>query len=572
MFLKSLKIESENKVIRNIIFHKGMNLIVDETPTDVSNQQQSGNNVGKTTILRLINFCLGGKAKNIYQDPEFPRKSNEMIKKFLTQEKVIITLTLQEDLDNDASKLIIIRRNFLARNKKIIEINRQSILDMDFDIELKKIFFNSLDSKPTFKQIKAKNIRDEAERLENTVKVLGGFGKDEEYEALYLFWLGVDIVDAEKKRSLLEEQKFERKILNRLQKDESKSTLQQFLAILKRDIETLEKQKDNFNLNENYEADLKTLNQVRTSLNSHGSEISRLNFRKELIEESREDLEKESFKEDTNQVARLYEQAKVLIPNIQKSFKETVDFHNQMILEKIKYITQELPSLNQKLNSIKEDIRVLLLKEKTYVEKLKKAGVIEELQEIVGELNKLYEQKGRHEEKLNQLIESIEKLNTIEGELDLIDKGIQSKDSLIQERVKLFNKYFSEISNNLYGEKFALSANFEKQVRTNNSFYKLSIDSLSGRVGTGKKKGEIVAFDLAYIKFADKQEIDCLHFILHDQMEVVHDNQISGLLKEVLKTNCQLVIPILKDKLPNELLDKKYEILSLSQNIKLFKI
>ncbi|MGR3318811.1 MAG: DUF2326 domain-containing protein [Candidatus Anammoxibacter sp.] len=92
------------------------------------------------------------------------------------------------------------------------------------------------------------------------------------------------------------------------------------------------------------------------------------------------------------------------------------------------------------------------------------------------------------------------------------------------------------------------------------------------RVGTGKKKGEIAAFDLAYIKFADKQRIECLHFILYDQMEVVHGNQISGLLREVQKTNCQLVVPILRDKLPEDLKEKEYEILSLSQNDKLFRI
>ncbi len=52
MFLKSLKIENNGTVIRNIEFHKGINLIIDETKT--SDRKESGNSVGKTTVLRLI--------------------------------------------------------------------------------------------------------------------------------------------------------------------------------------------------------------------------------------------------------------------------------------------------------------------------------------------------------------------------------------------------------------------------------------------------------------------------------------------------------------------------------------
>jgi uncharacterized protein YydD (DUF2326 family) len=71
MFIKSLQISDTDGVVRLINFHLGMNLIVDETET--SNEQLTGNNVGKTTVLRLINFCLGSDGKEIYTDPETKR-------------------------------------------------------------------------------------------------------------------------------------------------------------------------------------------------------------------------------------------------------------------------------------------------------------------------------------------------------------------------------------------------------------------------------------------------------------------------------------------------------------------
>ena len=51
MFLKQLIISTEKEIIREIPFHKGLNLIVDE-----SNDQVTGNSVGKTTVLNTRDY------------------------------------------------------------------------------------------------------------------------------------------------------------------------------------------------------------------------------------------------------------------------------------------------------------------------------------------------------------------------------------------------------------------------------------------------------------------------------------------------------------------------------------
>ena len=67
MLLKSIVISKiGGEIIRDIFFRDGLNLIVDETPT--ISGKETGNNVGKTTVLKLIDFCLGASAKNIYTD------------------------------------------------------------------------------------------------------------------------------------------------------------------------------------------------------------------------------------------------------------------------------------------------------------------------------------------------------------------------------------------------------------------------------------------------------------------------------------------------------------------------
>lgn len=127
MFLKKVIIQNKNSIIRDISFHKGINLIVDETPVG-SSQQATGNNVGKTTVLRLVDFCFGADGKNIYQDTEFNKQPNTTIENFLKDNEIIITVVLVDNLDESKVE-VVIRKNFLARNKKLQEINGENIIN-----------------------------------------------------------------------------------------------------------------------------------------------------------------------------------------------------------------------------------------------------------------------------------------------------------------------------------------------------------------------------------------------------------------------------------------------------------
>ncbi|MFC5653738.1 hypothetical protein ACFPYJ_32420 [Paenibacillus solisilvae] len=74
MYLKELIISALNDTIRRIEFHLGANLIVDETTG--KSDLETGNNIGKTTVLALVDYCLGGDAEQIYIDPETKKKLN----------------------------------------------------------------------------------------------------------------------------------------------------------------------------------------------------------------------------------------------------------------------------------------------------------------------------------------------------------------------------------------------------------------------------------------------------------------------------------------------------------------
>jgi uncharacterized protein YydD (DUF2326 family) len=289
-------------------------------------------------------------------------------------------------------------------------------------------------------------------------------------------------------------------------------------------------------------------------------------MRKSLIIESEEELEKELSKIDPSQIASLYRRAQSLIPDIQTSFEDTVKFHNELIGEKLEYITRELPDLDQSIKKSKNEILTLREQEDQLSEKLQKLGVTDDLERIITELNKQYERKGNLEEQKRLWESSNDKLTRIESELDSINQGISSKDQLIQSRIREFNKYFSEMSNRLYGEYYLLSS------QKNDKGYNLIVTNVEGNPSTGKKKGQIAAFDFAYIQFAEALELNYLHFIMHDQLENIHDNQINTIVQVANSLNAQFIVPILRDKIPDNINVDQYEVLSLSQHQKLFRI
>ena len=69
-----------------------------------------------------------------------------------------------------------------------------------------------------------------------------------------------------------------------------------------------------------------------------------------MIEESKQELESSISHIDLQQLRILYNEVTANISGIQKTFEELVAYHNNMVVEKVKYISQDLPQLTEKLN------------------------------------------------------------------------------------------------------------------------------------------------------------------------------------------------------------------------------
>lgn len=570
MFIKKLIITTPKEIIRDIEFKSGLNLIIDNTPT--TDVKLTGNNVGKTTVLKLVDFCLGAAPSTIYTDTENKKEVYDLVKNYLVDEEVEITLILVEDLNDPNSKEIVIQRNFLYRKNTIRNINGKAVLDKDFEDELLKLLVpHQKSEKPTFRQIISHNIRYKDESINNTLKTLDRYTSDVEYETLYLFLLGCTFNDGAKKQALLTKMKQEETFKERLEKKQTKTAYEIALSMIEDEISVLDEKKSSFNINEDFENDLEKLNNIKYRINKTSSMISKMNIRKNLIEESKTELEQSISLIDLKQLETLYSEATVNVAGIQKTFADLVAYHNNMLVEKAKFIAADLPSLVDKIKEEEKMMATLLTTEKELSEKIAKGDSFEELEKVIVELNEKYRTKGEYESIISQLDEVDNNIKELNGEIKIIDDKLFSNDfeEILKIQIKKFNKHFSAISQDLYGEKYALK--YDKITNKNNQqVYKFS--AFNANMSSGKKQGEILCFDLAYILFADEEDIPCLHFLLNDKKELMHDNQLVKVADFVQNKNIQLIVSILKDKLPEGIIKKAHVAVELSQESKLLKI
>ena len=570
MFLKSLTISSSDKIIREITFRKGINLIVDETP--VNDDKATGNNVGKTTVLKLIDFCLGANPKIIYVDPESKRDIYTLVKEFLLDNKILITLILKENLDNENSPEILIERNFLSYKRKIQKINNEHLTEEEFELKLLQLIIpRHYAEKPTFRQIISHNIRYKDENINNTLKTLDKYTSDAEYETLYLFLFGCDFTEGNFKQEILEKIRQENIYKNRIEKQQTKTAYETALALIDSEIEDLNKKKNSFNLNKNFEDDLDRLNKIRYEINKASSKINKITIRKNLIIEAEQELNSRKSDIDLEQLRLIYQQATNKTDNLQKTFDDLVKYHNQMIIEKVKFIKKELPDIKKNIQEEQMHLAKLLQEEEEISFKISKSDAFNELEDLIVELSEKFRKKGEYENVIQQLKEVEENIDNCTEQLSKIDNELFSNDfkQTVQNQLNKFNKYFASISNKLYDEQYAVRYDIIIN-RKKQQLYRFS--AFNTNLSSGKKQGEISCFDIAYTIFADEENIPCLHFLLNDKKELMHNNQLVKISEFVDKNNIQFIASILKDKLPKELDRENYFVVKLSQQDKLFKI
>lgn len=567
MFIKELIIQKTNpnkEIIRKIEFNlKGLNLIVDETK-DIPDH--TGNSVGKTTVIKIIDLCLGASSVgSLYKDKD-TKSENIEVKNLLEDFKVEAELILTDKVNEFK-----ITRPLYNRGKR--KINDEVLNKDEYELKLKEILFNSIEDKPTLRQLIPRFVRIEEKQLDNIINYLT-MTSNETYELINLFLLKVEDEKLLSKKNILEERR--RHLNNKLDyfiKDENISSLDflnQRKSIIDKDLECLSKQRSKIDYVEIYKDEINKKSKVIEEIELLNSEIDLLQFKSNMVKKSISELQNDKFNIDIYKINEIYRQAKIYNDNLEKTFEDVVNFHNAMIDNRVKFIKSKLSSVE---NDINEKImhRDRLIKEKMDLSlDLLDQGLLNNLEKINSEIDSLNIEKGEILKSIKILEDINDSISNINNEIINIDNEMTNSSS--NERFEKFNEYFVDYSSKLYNEKYIFVHN--KNWRNRKSESPFTVGNLKGNLGTGKKRGLIMAFDLAYLKYVDYYNIKAPHFIIHDKLENTHINQLRTIFELCANINGQYIVPILKERvssIDNDII-KQATILELSEENKLFKI
>ncbi len=560
MFLSRLIVQKGERIIQDIPFKRGLNLIIDETPTA---NKKSGNNVGKTTMVRVIDYCLGGKCEKIYKDRE-TNTENKEVKKFLQSSQVRIKLFLEEAKDGQLHEII---RSY---GEKSI-INGEEKTENEFKQDLNQILFRLDVSKPSSRELLGKFIRTENYQLDNIYKFLYPQTKrpKDVYEYIYLYLFGFQNHKATIRKNDLNENI--KKIIDRVKalSPYKEGALTQIIRALDTDINIFEKKLKNFEISNSHKENLESLKEIRGEISQLSVNISNIDIQIKLNNQTLKNLEKTRSSIDPKLLHNIYDQANAYVETLQKSFEEALDFHNSMIRNKMNFVNKHLSSLIQNRNKMKERMDIFFEEERKFLRELSSKGALDDLIKCNQELSSLKEKRGEKNGILKEKKELEEELNQYNEELKNINNKMLEFKGRLDKELEDFNTLYRKITKELYDEEYIFSCEIDR-----NSRYDFSLSTMHGTVGSGKKKGQILAFDLAYLNFLEKKEANICRFQINDRLEEVHLNQLKRAFEIANNIDGQFIVPILRDRI--EALGKDYiqenKIITLSQEQKFFKL
>lgn len=518
--MKLSKLYSNHPVVfEPIFFNDGFNVVLGQI-TDLTNTKRDTHNLGKTTLVKLLDFMLLAKKAN----GQFLFKNIKVFNEF------VFFLEIQL---YDGSFLTI--RRSVATNTKI-SFKTHAEKHQDFtqatdgtwnhhDVVLDraklllegKLRFDVL-SNYHYRKITGYLVRSQGD-FRSVFKLDKHRGKDIDWKPYMADLLGFDgTLATEHYNKQVEVSKLNQQI-SALSYFDTNSASQELSAIDNKillrnsELSKLRRFIDSFNFSETDQASIELL------VSRIDQDIANKNMLeyslKNNINRIRESLNTESIKFNTDKIMSLFNEASIIFPDqIAKSFDQLIDFNISITEERNSYLREELTSLQRELASIESELTALnearsnhlsFLAETDLVIKFKESS--QNVSDIQADVSFLEYQK-----------ETIEKILFLETSIKKLDVELESIENRLQENVtnvhkdseNIFAKIrisFNDIISRVLDKEGSITVflnrqgNFEFEANYQNK----SGNSTSEGDGDSYQKLLCIAFDLAVsLAYIDK--------------------------------------------------------------------
>ena len=556
MRIINLKIKENipnGKIIQNISFNKkGLNLIVDDS-------EKKGNNVGKTTVLRIIDICLGARhRKFIYFDSE-TQATNLKLKKYIHESLISAVLTIEKD-----SKSHVLEVELFEKGKRKIDNIEKG--ETEYNKTLKKLIFSNVDDKPTFRELIPKFVRiDQKGDNSKFIKYLTNGGNVKKYEAIYSFLFRFappeEVSNKLQLKSKIDELEKDIKKLGKFHGFKNKGELEQKLNAINSTIKNLENSLETQIDAEKFKEREEDTKKIRLEYQEMRDKLNELEFEQKYISDilNNEKKKQEKSSLDKKVLETLYTEVVGIFDGLNKTFDELIEFNKQLSTNKINYYNRLLKETNDKINLLEKEKDALFMEEKDKIISVKVED-IDEYYNLKKELDDYYERRGA----VSEIIASIEKLEEQKKNFDDDLKEYPDEEEIQKTQLEAFNEIFRGYSKKINGSTLFIYLS-ENGIP--------AVGDLDSGLGTGTRKALISSFDISYYEFSKVKEIDGPKFLIHDVLETMETESLENMI-DIIKTNgCQYIVAVLNEKIKdNKKIEEKDKILTLNKEDKLFKM
>jgi uncharacterized protein YydD (DUF2326 family) len=565
MQLNKLFVYKNENIVRKVTFKSGLNLIINS----VSGSAQTGNGVGKSTPSRLLDYIFMSNGKDIYTEAEFGRNIPEVFE-YITSNTIYIELAFRGHDGRDYR----VGRTLTPNQKESVYYVDGETCEKSIYVSLVSIqIFGQSKEKPSVRNLSHKFIRNTNEKMQNTTRFLHGNAKPDVYDQLYLFLFGFSGLDLLRdKASLNNKIKTKTKHLSAYRNPHKESALQKMINPLRIEEKAIQSKIDSFDFTGSEEADVRELVNIQGEISDVTVAYSKVKSRIDYIDKSILRLRENASSVDGRELSDIYQQAGVSISGgLKRSYEDLVVFHNQVILNKVTLLSKDVEGYKEEAAGIKLKIDDLHSQESGVFTKMKEPDTLKSVSQIYNEQSNIREQIASVSALLNKIEDTKILIESIDNSKAKIIKEISNNTDQLDKNVEKFNEYFGDLSKNFYGDRYIFDLEFDSEKEK----CQFEVVNISPNPTGGKKKGELSAFDLAYIEFVEEVKLKRPTFVVHDSIEDVDVNQVYDIFEKADQLNGQYIIALLSDKISDPKFSKfKAEsvILELSESDKFFKI
>lgn len=562
MIIKYLKVSIDGVCIRNIAFHDGLNLVVNQRGVG-----RTGNSIGKTTLARLVDYLFGGAVKSIYIDEEFS-KPNLEIERLLSYSDVVAALGF---VDSTGAEFEAARNVCIEKKRQKYWIGGEAVNAGEYVAQVMRNVFHIKSKRPSMRFVAPKLIRDSGRKMLNTTHFLDGHSSDRDYAELFLYLFGFEDTGLlEQKRvasNAVAKANKRATIINGLVK-EQKPEIE--IEIYKEKVKYLEAEFLRFDYSPKFENPVSRLSEIQSREDELVKETFDVSVKISNIKKTLEILAGAEDGYLSEQVRDIYSYAGVSVDRSIRDLKDVLAFHSELVATKKDYLGIDLPGLVARKAELEKEISFLYKAKYEVFSDLRSKESISQITEKLKELGDLKIKLGRIEGLLDQQRRATSEVVSARNNYAELLQSITLGLDLVYRFNRVFNRYFAFFSNYILGEAYKFNLGFSESAGV------CTLDVTGGTANPegGKKKAEVIVFDLAYIFTVSRLGLLRPKFVFHDSIEDIDTRQIQVIFDVAERLPGQQIVSMLVDKFdPNEYAKySKYEILVLSEFDKFFKV